>query len=171
MVEYAVYGIEYAKKFLKSYNYGCKLWSKYPDLFDLLQEKFYEYRDVISPFILRVGIIKHRKLLLSIADERWTLILIDAYDAAEELEDVLKRNYGMEKDVVVLEVYPYIEKGWRIKKRPMGRRGRPKYFVRRIEKIIEETKGGVFLSVPKEYKSVMEDYFPILQQRYARFIY
>ena len=165
-----VCSVKYAKEFLLEHHYGCKLWSKYPNLLEILLEKYPEYKGA-RIFILNRLLMKHRKEISYIAEERWTLILIDAYNAAEEIERILQSEYGMKKEVVMLEVYPHIEKAWRIKKKPRGRKGKPMYFVRRTEKIIGETKGGVFLAVPKEYKSVLEEYFPLLEERYARYVY
>lgn len=167
---HTVYSIKDAKKFLEEHGYTAKLWSRYPDRWEILEEITGLSIEDIPPFVRGALLAKYKKQIEDIAERRWTLILIDANKAAERIESVLKYTYGLEDPVVKLEVYPHVVYGWRIKKK-MKRSGKPVYFARRVEKIIDPWKGGVFIAVPREYKKDLVELVEFLRSQIARYYY
>ena len=169
-MEHIVCSIKQAKKFLKDHGYSAKLWSRYPDRWEILERITGVDIERLPPMLRGSLFAKHKRRVEDIAEWEWVLILRDAFDAAERIESVLQSAYGLEQPVVVLEVYPHIEKAWRVKKK-MKRSGKPEYYVRRTEKIIDPWKGGVFIAAPREYKDVLAEYVEFLRDQFARFYY
>jgi len=171
-VEYYVAEIKEAKKFIKEKNLKCKIWSRYPNYYDILEKLYPEARQMNNLQIKRFLFAKRREVELH-ADEQFSVIIKDAEEAAEALERFLEEAFNEYPIAVyVLEVYPYIEnKAWKIKKKPRGRKGKPYYFVKRTTKIIGIENAGILLAVDKKYASVFLEVFPTLVSTYARYRY
>ena len=170
MVIHTIYSLQDAKKFLKEHGYTAKLWSRYPDRWEILEEITGLDIEDIPPFRRGALLAKYKRQIEDIAEYRWTIILIDANRAAERIEAVLQSVYGLEDPVVKMEVYPHVVYAWRIKKK-MKRSGKPVYFARRVEKIIDPWKGGVFIAVPREFKNILHEYVEFLRSQIARYYY
>jgi hypothetical protein len=161
-MHHVVYGKEELKRFIRQYEYYAYLWETYPSAYDIIEERYYYLLDRMEE---KEIYMEYRREIESAREAKWMRILRAAVAAAEELEGFLRFHYGMRDPVIVAEAYPHVVYSWRIKKK-IARSGKPVYYARRVEKIIGEKKGAIFILVPREFKPIARRLLVGLREKY-----